>query len=60
MIYIRRLELVDENDEIIYKAKHISATKGLSIALKIVKEKGGIKEKLQQLDEEFKEYFNFG
>lgn len=57
MIYLRYIELVDEYDNTIYRARNIKALKGLAIAIRMVKEKGGIKQKLKELDEEFKEYF---
>lgn len=57
MIYIKKLILVDESDNIIFKTERKKAVDGLAAAMKIVKDKGGIKAKLQQIDQEMKEYF---
>lgn len=67
MLYIRKLEISDENEETIYKVKNIKADIGLKEALAIVNEKQGRKETrgifrkfLADLDEEFKNYFYMG
>jgi len=57
MIYIKKLVLVDEFDQVVFKTERTKAIDGLATAMKIVKDKGGIKRRLKELDEEFKEYF---
>lgn len=64
MLYIRKLELVDEYDNLILKIKSQKATEALSKAMSIVNAKEGPKEikniwdKLKKLDKEFQEYFS--
>lgn len=66
-LYIRKLILVDENDNVIYGVEKTTATKGLTKALSIVRDKEGLatlreqlKKNVRELDKEFKEYFNMG
>jgi hypothetical protein len=60
MIYIKTLELVDEDDVIIHRVKHKPAYLALCGALQLVRLKGGVKQKLTEIDNELKEYFDFG
>lgn len=60
MLYIKKLIVVDENDEIILRLNHTKALEGATILLRVISDKGGIKQRLKELDEEFKDYFNFG
>lgn len=59
-LYIRKLELCDENDEVIYRASHAPASEILSKALQIVKQKDGtnkIRIALRRIDTELANYF---
>ena len=65
MLFVRKLELVDEDDNILLKIKsNKKASVALSEAMSIVKAKEGNKEiktiwdKLKKLDKEFQEYFS--
>ena len=67
MLYIRKLELANENDETVFKIKGVKAREGLSKALEFMKDKEGdgevrgvFKEFLSKLDKEFKDYFDMG
>jgi len=60
MLYIKKLVVVNENDEIILRLNHTKALEGATTLLKVINDKGGIKQRLKELDEEFKDYFNFG
>jgi len=66
MLYIRKLEIIDEQDNIILKLKGCKADKGIRTALKVIEAKEGnktFKDSLQkyfrQLDEDFINYFGF-
>ena len=64
MLYVRKLDLVDEDDNVILKIRSQEATQALSKAMSIVQAKEGTKEiksiwdKLKKLDKEFQEYFS--
>lgn len=65
MLYIRRLELIDENDNIVFSLRHVKASQGLIQALDICNKKDGKREikkgfanYLRRVDNEFKEYFS--
>lgn len=64
MLYVRKLDLVDEDDNIVLKIRSQEATQALSKAMSVVKAKEGPKEiksiwdKLKKLDKEFQEYFS--
>lgn len=64
MLYIRKLDLVDEDDNLVLKIRSQEATRALSKAMSVVKAKEGpnevktIWEKLKKLDKEFQEYFS--
>lgn len=67
MLYIRKLEIVDETDNVILRLKRKNAVEGLTSALDVVRQKDNInsfkeifKNYLKKIDEEFKEYFNIG
>lgn len=60
-LYIRRLEIVDDSDNVIHKVKDVPLSKGLEKALEIVKHKDGnknfkrlINKFVDYLDQDFK------
>lgn len=64
-LYIRKVEIVDDNDTIIYKAKDIPVNKGMEKILQIIQYKDGKKTVLsilskfiKNVDDELKSYFN--
>jgi len=64
MLYIKKLVITDENDNVIHTIGHIKALDGLTEAIALVNlkdgisSKGRIAKKLSEIDMEFKEYFN--
>jgi hypothetical protein len=61
MLYIRTLEIVDENDTVIHKIKQIPARIGLIYALNIIdKKEGGLKRYIKELDQDYRELFKYG
>jgi len=64
MLYVRKLDLIDEGDNVILKIRNQEATQALSKAMSIVNAKEGpneiktIWDKLKKLDKEFQEYFS--
>lgn len=64
MLYIRKLDMVDEDDNVVLKIRSQEATQALSKAMSIVQAKEGNKEvktiwdRLKKLDKEFQEYFS--
>ncbi len=61
MIFVRELILVDEDDTVIFKAKHSPADQALASALKVVQEKdgkGGLMKWLHKIDRDLAEHFN--
>jgi len=63
MLYIKKLDIVNEDNLVVYRICNTKAIDGLSRALEIVKAKEGVKaqnlilKKLKDLDKEFIEYF---
>ena len=64
MIYVRVLELVNEDNETIFRARNQKATVALGNALRIIQEKdnpkvkeGILKKFLFDLNKEFEDYF---
>lgn len=60
MLYVRKIEIVNDNDVVICRIQKKEALEGLSEAMAIVKNKdggGSIVEKLKRIDQEFKDYF---
>ena len=67
MLYIRKLEISDDQDQTIFKIKNMDAEKGLRKALQLIDNVQGKKEVkgifrrfLKDLDKEFKQYFDMG
>jgi uncharacterized protein YyaL (SSP411 family) len=67
MLYVRKLEIVDETDTTVLTIKNKDAIFALNTALKVVNQKEGgkrakglIRKFLKDLDQEFKEYFDMG
>jgi hypothetical protein len=67
MLYIKTLIICDKDDQVIFKIARQPAVEGLQQALQIVNEKDGPKSfrkilstYMDQLDKEFKDYFNMG
>lgn len=64
MLYVRKLDIVDEDDNIVLRIRDKKASVALSEAMSVVKAKEGDKEiktiwdKLAKLDKEFQEYFS--
>ncbi|KKK58447.1 hypothetical protein LCGC14_3044370, partial [marine sediment metagenome] len=64
MLFVRKLDIVDEDDNLVLKIRSKKASVALSEAMAIVKAKEGDKEiktiwdKLKILDKEFQEYFS--
>ena len=63
MLYVRKIEIVTENDTVVFKSKQKEAIQGLSEALAIVKCKEGEKKKtllktIKRIDKEFKEFYD--
>lgn len=64
-LYIRRLEIVDEHDNTVYKVKDVPLKQGMEGAISVISSKDGVKtvRKIfagfsKYLDDEFKALFN--
>ncbi len=57
-IFIRRLELVDENDTVIYRCKNKRACKELPEIIQVIEQKDG--GYWRQLDNDYKKLFKEG
>jgi hypothetical protein len=63
MIYITKLEMVDENNNIVYRVERKKAIETLNEAILLVMQKEGLTKKemkgkfWKSLDNEFKDYF---